>query len=311
MSKSIFTDNNKFLAKTKYSHLPKESLPTMYDLPSEEIGDSGMPDEFHFVQCQLLKQTFQPANYPKEEIYSAIDMNLYFDENHTNWYKRPDWFGVVGESQFYAKEDLKHSYVIWQEEVVPIIVVEILSPSTEKDDLGRSVRGSNEPPTKWEVYEQILEIPYYVTYSHVTNQIRAFRLEDSKYIPFLPDSQGRYFIPDIELSLGLWYGKYERATCFWLRWFDKQGNLIVIPEELHEKELAKKQQELMQKDQELVQKDQELMQKDQELVQKDQELMQKDQELVQKDREKEALAKQLEILNAKLKEMGINPDALK
>ena len=311
MSKSIFTNNNKFLAKTKYSHLPKESLPTMYDLPSEEIGDSGMPDEFHFVQSQLLKQTFQPANYPKEEIYSAIDMNLYFDVNHTNWYKRPDWFAVVGESQFYAKEDLKHSYVIWQEEVTPIIVVEILSPSTEKDDLGRSVRGTNEPPTKWEVYEQILEIPYYVTYSQLTNQIRAFRLEDGKYIPFLPDSHGRYFIPAIELSLGLWHGKYERTTCYWLRWFDKQGNLIPTPEELSEKKLKEKQQELIQKDQELVQKDQVLTQKEQALAEKDQLLMQKDQELEKQLQEKEALAKQLEILNAKLKEIGINPDALK
>ncbi|MGB3652709.1 MAG: hypothetical protein WBA41_16040 [Rivularia sp. (in: cyanobacteria)] len=28
-----------------------------------------MPDEFHIFQPQLLRETFQPANYPKEEIF--------------------------------------------------------------------------------------------------------------------------------------------------------------------------------------------------------------------------------------------------
>jgi hypothetical protein len=25
----------------------RQTLPSMYDLPSEEIGDAGMPDEYH------------------------------------------------------------------------------------------------------------------------------------------------------------------------------------------------------------------------------------------------------------------------
>ena len=33
---------------------PREMLPTMYDLPSEEVGESGLPDEFHVFQSQLL-----------------------------------------------------------------------------------------------------------------------------------------------------------------------------------------------------------------------------------------------------------------
>ncbi len=40
--------------------LPKEQLPTMYDLPSEEIGDPGLPDQYHFWEGELLSETFIP-----------------------------------------------------------------------------------------------------------------------------------------------------------------------------------------------------------------------------------------------------------
>jgi hypothetical protein len=29
----------------------RETLPTMYDLPSEEVGDADMPDEYHVHQA--------------------------------------------------------------------------------------------------------------------------------------------------------------------------------------------------------------------------------------------------------------------
>ena len=72
------------------------------------------------------------------------------------WHKRPDWFAVLGVSRLYDEHDLRMSYVIWQEGTAPYLIVELLSPGTEQDDLGRTQRGSDEPPTKWEVYEQIL-----------------------------------------------------------------------------------------------------------------------------------------------------------
>ena len=43
---------------------PKKVLPTMYDLPSEDPEEPGLPDEFHDFQPQLLRDTFRPANYP-------------------------------------------------------------------------------------------------------------------------------------------------------------------------------------------------------------------------------------------------------
>lgn len=56
---------------------PRETLPTMYDLPSEDPEEPGKPDEFHDLQPQLLSQTFCPPQYFASQMFSGSDMNLY------------------------------------------------------------------------------------------------------------------------------------------------------------------------------------------------------------------------------------------
>jgi len=209
---------------------PRQTLPTMYDLPSEDPEEPGLPDQFHLLQPRLLDNTFRPPNYPPEQILVASDLNLYYDLRHTNWYKRPDWYAVVGISRLYEGQDLRLSYVIWQEEVSPFVVVELLSPGTEDEDLGRTVRQRGNPPTKWQVYERILGVPYYVVFSRYTNEIQAFRLVGSQY-ERASLNEGRLLIPELGLSLGLWQGEYERIDRLWLRWLTLEGELIPIPTE--------------------------------------------------------------------------------
>ena len=224
------------------SKLNSTTLPTMYDLPSELPGETGVPDEFHIFQPQLLRETFQPKNYLADEVFVATDLNLYFDVHHLGWYKRPDWFAVVGVPRFYDNKDLRLSYVIWQEGISPLIVIELLSPSTEKEDLGKTVRGRKKRPTKWEVYERILRVPYYFAYNRLNQEIRAFKLGGDTYIPFLPDEQGRYIISSIELGLGLWQGRYQYIENNWLRWFDRDGNLIKTEVEQERQRTAEAEQ---------------------------------------------------------------------
>ncbi len=61
------------------------------------------------------------------------------------------------------------------------MVVELLSPGTEPEDLGQTLREVNKPPTKWEVYEQILRIPYYVVFDRYTNTLRVFQLVGTRF----------------------------------------------------------------------------------------------------------------------------------
>lgn len=209
---------------------PRQTLPTMYDLPSENPEEPGLPDEFHFLQPLLLFLTFGPANWSPEQVFAACDLNLYYDVTHPNWYKRPDWFGVVGVSRLYEERDLRLSYVVWQERVNPFVVVELLSPGTEEEDFGRTVSKSGNPPTKWQVYEQILRIPYYFIFSRYTNELQAFHLVGGHYEQ-ITLTDGRLQIPELEISLGLWQGSFRGINRLWLRWMTAEGELILTPDE--------------------------------------------------------------------------------
>ncbi|MBW4668533.1 MAG: Uma2 family endonuclease [Cyanomargarita calcarea GSE-NOS-MK-12-04C] len=269
----------------------KEVLPTMYDLPSEDLEEPGLPDEFHHFQPQLLRETFIPSNYPPDEVFVASDLNLYYDVRHPLWYKRPDWFAVLGISRLYEQRELRLSYVTWQEGVDPSVVVELLSPGTEKEDLGQTLREINQPPTKWEVYERILRIPYYILFDRYTQQLRAFQLVADRYSE-LNLSELRLWMPSIELGLGLWQGNYQGIERLWLRWYDATGNWISTPAERAEQE--QKQRELTQ----------------QEVQQERQQRELTEQELQQERQQRELAQERADRLAARLRDLGVDPDSI-
>ena len=221
---------------------PRETLPTMYDLPSENPEEPGLPDVFHDLQPELLRRTFCPRPYFPDQVFAGSDINLYYDVHHQNRYKRPDWFGAVGVPRLYDGHDLRMSYVIWQEGVSPFVVVELLSPGTEKEDLGETERDANQPPGKWEVYEQILRIPYYVVFNRYNDQLRAFSLQAGNYQE-LELNEPKIWMPDIELGLGLWQGVYDGLDSLWLRWYDADGNWVLTEEEAAQRQAEASQRQ--------------------------------------------------------------------
>ncbi|MGB3238480.1 MAG: Uma2 family endonuclease [Geitlerinemataceae cyanobacterium] len=232
----------------------KETLPTMYDLPSEDSEEPGLPDEFHDLQPQLLSRTLRLTDYPGEHCFTASDLNLYYDVKHPLWHKRPDWFLVVDVPRLYEGTDLRRSYVIWQEGKSPDVVIEFLSPGTESEDLGRfgdetkndtsdvseAVNGGNgdksivpvsgrltrpKPPGKVEVYEQYLRVPHYIVYSRYTQQLRYFKLDGGQYREQpLAAENPRLWLADLGMGLGIWEGVFEGISSPWLRWCDRDGN---------------------------------------------------------------------------------------
>jgi Uma2 family endonuclease len=201
-----------------------------------------LPDEFHAFQPQLLRETCRPPDYSADQFFTATDLNLYYDVAHPLWHKRPDWFLVLGQSPAQTQQDLRRSYVIWQEGVLPFLVVELLSPGTEAEDFGKTLREVNTPPTKWQVYEQILRIPYYVLFDRYTNQFRVFRILGTRYEEMqLPEP--KFWFADLELGLGVWQGTYQSIEGQWLRWYDAQDIWIPLPEEQVDQERQRADQE--------------------------------------------------------------------
>jgi Uma2 family endonuclease len=295
--------------QTEESPTSKNVLPTMYDLPSEHPEDSGLPDLFHLWQSRNLEYTFKPGNYPPDRVFVASDLNLYFDFRHTQWYKRPDWFGVVGIDRLYQQQELRKSYVIWQEEVSPFVVVELLSPGTENEDLGQTVRGVGQPPTKWQVYEQILRVPYYIVFDGATNNLRAFVLAGECYQELML-TEPRVWMPEIELGLGIWQGDLEGLERSWLRWYDANGNWIPTPteQECQEKELAQQQAEQERLEKELAQQQAEQERLEKELAQQQAEQERLEKELAQQQAEQQR--QRAERLAERLRAMRLDPDEL-
>jgi hypothetical protein len=138
---------------------------------------------------------------------------------------------VLGVPRLHPDDNLRLSYVTWQEQVNPYIVVELLSPGTADEDLGLTQPPSRDtPPPKWQVYEQILRIPYYVVFDRYTGNFQAFRLTEEGYVS-IPILNGRFTIPDLGMGLGLWRGEFQGRVRDWLRFFDADGQWILTSTE--------------------------------------------------------------------------------
>lgn len=212
-------------------------LPTMYDLPSEDPEEPGLPDIFHGLQPQLLDETLWLPQYPDDQIFTAFDLNLYYDANHTGWYKRPDWFLCVGVSSLYKGLVKRSSYVMWEEKVSPTVVIEFLSSGTEAEDLGRftSKTGRSKrrkPLAKFVVYEEILKVPNYIVFDEKSQRLRFFRLVNGQYQEqSIEPENPRLWIPELNIGLGLATCTVRKTTGFWLLWCDVDGNFFPTPTE--------------------------------------------------------------------------------
>ncbi|NER25999.1 MAG: Uma2 family endonuclease, partial [Symploca sp. SIO1C2] len=74
------------------------------------------------------------------------------------------------------------------------------------------------------------------------NKIRIFHLEGGLYREVEP-TQGRLYLPELGISLGLWQGSFRSLNRLWLRWFTRDGELILSEEEEALQETAEARQE--------------------------------------------------------------------
>ena len=281
---------------------PREEWPTMYDLPSEDPEEDGLPDDFHYLQPQLLRESFLPPECPPEEVYVGTDINLYYDLLNPLWHKRPDWFAVLGARRARTIEELRLSYVAWQEGINPYLVIELLSPGTEDEDLGSSKRRKETPPGKWEVYEQILQVPFYVVYDRYVQKLRAFALASGRYRE-LALFKKSLWLPELKLNLRQWEGEFQGVEGKWLRWFYADGTPAPTLAERQEETRLRAEQEARRADQEAQRAAQETQRARQEQQRADQAAQRADEE---KQRADEA-EQRAQALAARLRELGIEP----
>ena len=122
------------------------------------------------------------------------------------------------------------SYFIWRFGKPPDAVVEIVS-NREGGELER----------KRERYAQ-LGVAYYVVFDPQRllgeEALRCYELRGRTYAPCAGGWLG-----DIGLGVRLWEGEYEGVKAVWLRWCDREGNVIPTGAELAEAERARAEAE--------------------------------------------------------------------
>jgi hypothetical protein len=85
------------------------------------------------------------------------------------------------------------------------------------------------PPTKWEVYEKSLRVPFYGIYDRYTNVFRLFQVA-MRYQAVALVNQ-RFWFDELELGLGVWSGRYAGTAGEWLRWYDAAAEWVPTADE--------------------------------------------------------------------------------
>ncbi|MCS6813523.1 MAG: Uma2 family endonuclease [Cyanobacteria bacterium] len=136
----------------------------------------------------------------------------------------PDWFYVPGVP---AQLDgqYRRSYVLWRELITPLIVLEFASGDGSEERDVTPFKG------KFWVYERVLRVPYYGIYEIQSGRLEVYHLNDITYERMTPNDRGHYPIPPMQVELGLWRGTYQNQEMLWLRWWDLDGNLLLIGSE--------------------------------------------------------------------------------
>lgn len=151
----------------------------------------------------------------------------------------PDWFYVPNVPPL-VNGEIRRSYVLWREFMAPWIAIEFASGdgSEERDATPLSVtaEGKTTKPGKFWVYEQIIRIPYYAIYEIKSSNLEVYHLSDFAYQKIEQNQRNHYPISALGVELGLWEGSYQNQTQLWLRWWDSEGNLLLIGDERAEQE---------------------------------------------------------------------------
>jgi Uma2 family endonuclease len=168
----------------------------------------------------------------------------------------PDWFYVPNVPPT-LNGQMRRSYVMWQEIVAPLIVLEFVSGN------GQEERDQTPYEGKFWVYEQAIRVPFYGIYEVANASVTVYHLLDGRYRLLEANDRGHYAIPPLGVELGIWQGKYQNATLPWLRWWDDQGNLLLTGDERSEQERLRAEQERLRAEQERLRAEQERLRAEQ------------------------------------------------
>ncbi|MEO0768346.1 MAG: Uma2 family endonuclease [Cyanobacteria bacterium J06649_4] len=203
-----------------------EPLPDDFILPDDPVENIQQPP-----LAAALTDALGANNRISSEMLMGSNFALVATVDKKKVVKAPDWF-YVPSVQPVPDDFIRRSYTPNLQGEPVAIVMEFLSA----EDCGElSVRDTS-PYGKLYFYEQILQVPTYVTYDPYDSSVQVRQLKDGQYVLRSADENNRFWLPELKLSLGLWHGERLGKTTDWLRWWDESGSLLLWSAEQAESE---------------------------------------------------------------------------
>jgi len=264
---------------------PLQYLPTDEDLP--ETDNIPVDNELQILIPSLLRAVLVLLWADRTDWFFGVNLGLYYDPRSQTGIG-PDAFLSLGVDRFKPNGRLRLSYLVWQEKyVMPQWVLEVISKSP-----------GSEYDLKLAKYAE-LGVLYYTIYNpdyrsrDNHSPFEVYRLVDGVYVP----QPGEIvWMPELGIGIGHEQDAFEGYNRDWLFWYDQEGNRYPTPEDVIK---LQRQQAALERQQAWREREQTLREAEQALLGREQAEQQLEQE------------RQLrENLLRKLREQGIDPDAL-
>ncbi len=187
----------------------RDGLPTAEELPDSD--GKAVDSELQELIPGLLKAILLDLWDDRPNWLFSIDMGFYYHPDQPAI--APDGLLSLGVEDI-EDECLRSSYVLWDEKVIPLFALEIVSKTPGK-----------EQTKKFEIYQSI-GILYYLVYAPLRKRktkFQLYKLIDSEYV-LESEGQQPYWMPEIGLAIGAERRLYHRSQREWLYWYD-QNNL--------------------------------------------------------------------------------------
>ena len=221
-------------------------------------------------QSLILTDSIGPIlqqRHPDGQYAIGQDCGIYWRETEPaeQGAEAPDWFYVPNVPPNIDGQ-IRRSYVLWREHIAPLIALEFASGNGDEErdrtPLSRTDEGGVTKPGKFWVYERVMRIPYYGIYQVNNGRLEVYRLIDGYYQLLELNQRGHFPIAPLGVELGLWQGSYQNQTMLWLRWWDEEGNLLLIGDERAQLERLRGEQQRERAEQERLRAEQERLRAD-------------------------------------------------
>lgn len=171
----------------------------------------------HRRQMNLLCDSLELGLADRDDVFIGGNMFMYFSEVQIkkNDFCGPDVFVVLNSTRRSRK-----SWVVWKENFrTPDVVIELTSESTEHIDRGDKMR----------IYSKMLRVTNYFIFDPIDLRFDGFELDPQKgvYKPIKPAANGDIFCSALGLFLGVRKSIHVLEEDDWLRWIDKNGQMIL------------------------------------------------------------------------------------